>query len=675
MIDLRSLVRSLWNGRLRILLSATFFFLLAVAYLIFIASPIYRATSVVALESREASVAGLDSVIGGLSAESIVVVTEAEVLRGRMLMGRVVDQLNLTENPEYNQALAAPGLMARLKSMLRAAPSTVIDPQVQALRQREATISTLLDSVKIQPVPLSLVFRITATSQDAETAAAVADAVAHQYVMDQHRVRYDAAQTAARWLTGQLSDLQETLEQAEAEARRFQTSTALIDANTLAAIDRQLKDTRYRRDQGGQQLQQLEAKLQSLLAAPDHAAAAQISADAGLLRLLANGLASEDERAGFENRLAVVMQDLRQQISRLSDQNTSLDAAITSLEANIARQSQDLIHLEQLNREAQSNRLLYEQLQTRLKETSAQMGIPQADSRILSAAVTPFSPASPRKGLLLVAALMLGGLLGSLIVLISELQSRRLRSRQEAEAATGLQVMAQVPLAPGRQKTALLESIRHNPAGLHAEALRNLRTSVQLSSIETTPQIIMMSSALPSEGKTSLTAALAHAYTALGRRVLLIDCDIRRRGLSKLMGREALGPGLIALLRGEVSAAQAITALKDSGSLLAAEEYSVHAADLFSSQNFRNLLEALRNDYDLILIDTPPVLLIPDAKVIGQYVDATLLVVSWNSTYRDQVREALEEFRAVNISVTGMVLNQIRSEGMPYYAHSEYKPY
>lgn len=222
----------------------------------------------------------------------------------------------------------------------------------------------------------------------------------------------------------------------------------------------------------------------------------------------------------FYNRYDLLESQINQDKTRLIGQVSALKVAERDLSSDIERQSQDIIKLEQMMREADATKLLYEHFQTRMKEAIAQQGIQQADSRILSNAVIPVTPTSPRKSLIVGMMAIVGLVFGCALVLVREMAASGVRSAKDLEALTGRVVLGQIPLLPDGQRTKLLNYLVQNPTSSTAEAIRNLRTSILLSNIEKSPQVICLSSSVPGEGKTTLTLALAQNLSMMGKKFL-----------------------------------------------------------------------------------------------------------------------------------------------------------
>ncbi|WP_283180224.1 GNVR domain-containing protein [Gemmobacter sp. 24YEA27] len=686
-IDLLALLRTLWRGKLVVLGAALCCMILGGIYAWRVAVPLYSANAVVMLDARENSGMGLSAILGGLSTDSSTVNTEVQVLRGRTLIGRVVDELDLTADPEFNGALQPEGMTTTLRrSIGLGSDPVVLPPEEQAAQERASATTALLDQVTISNVPNSLVFQIAVTTESAAKSAKIADTIARLYIDDQMRVRFEATETAITWLSEQVIVLKKNIDVSEAAVREFRATTSVVDLETLGALDRQLKETRRRIELQTGQAADLRLRLERIESATDPLAKAISSGDEALIRLAerlqtdqpeadTTGSAQADPAETLRNfnaALARVTAFARQDLARVEAQDSSLREAEQKLAADFENQSRDLVTLEQLLREAEANRLLYDQFQTQLKETLAQQGIQRPDSRILSQAVMPSAPSAPRKSLILAMTLVLGTMIGTGIVLMREMMVNRIRTPQELEALTGRSVFAQVPKIDERSRKGVLGYLARNPASAAAEAIRNLRVSILLSSSEKAPQVIMITSSVPGEGKTTTTLALAQNMTMLGRKVLVIEGDVRLSPLSEYFDGIGKGkPGVAEVIEGKIPLSEAVQPIAGVGDLLSESKTTINAADLFSSERFAGLIAQARGLYDLILIDTPPVLVVPDARIIAQQADVVIFAVHWDRTSTDQVRAAMHQLELVNVTPAGFVLTLVDPQGMRRYGYGD----
>ena len=680
-----SLLAALWRGKWVI---AVFTFLFAACgayYANSVAVPIYSATSVVMLESREESVVDLGNVIGGLGTDTTAVNTEVEVLKSRLLLGKVVDTLNLTEDPEFNPVLRTPSPLTQRKAQLLNFLETLFgggdaaetdvsggaeDRSVVDRRQRERAINMLLARMTVQNVPLSLVFRITVQTEDAEKSALLSDTIADLYILNQIETKFEATEQATTWLTDRVSSLQADLEQAEQEVKDFNAQTSLVDQTNLAAMERQLKDTRDRITDVSSTREQLMAALAALQATETPEEQASVSDDPQLQRLLPQ-IGNSEIAERFDARFQQLISRAELEVSRAENQLSALQRSAETMAEEIQQQSADLIQLQQLTREAEASRLLYEYFLNRLKETSAQQGIQQADSRVLSSAVIPGGPSAPNKPLIIGLTGFIGLLLSAAMILFREGRQNSFRLAQDLEDATGLPVMGQIPMVPKVRRQDVLTYLAEKPTSAAAEAIRNLRTSVLLSNVDSSPQLIGITSSLPGEGKTTTSMALAQNFASLGKKVLLIEGDIRRR-VFNLYVESNKDQGLLSVLSGECELEEVLVHDdRINADILIGQKSNTNAADVFTSESFGELIREVRAKYDVIILDTPPVLVVPDARILAQHVDALLFAVHWDSTSKTQVQDALRMFETVNQPVTGLVLNQIDPKGMKRYGYGE----
>lgn len=679
-IDLMGLLRTLWRGKLWLALCAAVALFLGGYYAFVSAVPSYTSTAVVMLESRKEQVVDLGSVMTGLGGDQVTINTEVEVIRSRGLLKKLVQQLGLVEDPEFNPALRPDdGLSvgSLIREVIGGVRNLVGKQEEDRGRSREdSTLNRVIDNltrqISVSNVRESYVFEVTATSEDAEKSALIANTLAKLYILEQVEVKYAATEQATEWLTDRVGKLQVELQEAVARVKEFNAGTTLISPEALVGLNRQLKETRdrLRELKTTHQIAQVQlSALKTARAASSAEEKARIIDDPTLTRLLQ--VVDGDDSAAFDARVQQILERAQVDVTRAANQISVLENSIQTQEAKIARQSADLVTLQQLEREAEASRLIYDYFLNRLKQTSIQQGIQQADSRLLSNAVVPLRPSAPRKALILALSLILGALGGIAIVLGREFSQKTFRLAEDLEAKTGYSVLGQIPEVPARKRSNVLKYLRDKPTSAAAEAIRNLRTSILLSDLDHPPKIIMSTSSIPGEGKTTQSIALTQNLALMGKKVLLIEGDMRRRIFAEYFDVTEK-QGLMAVLSGEASLeAAVINEPTLNADMLVADKTSTNAADVFSSDRFRSFLGELRERYDYVIIDTPPVLAVPDARVIGQWVDAIIYTVRWDSTSQRQVREGLRAFEGVNIRVSGLVLGQISSRGMKRYGYGD----
>jgi capsular exopolysaccharide synthesis family protein len=380
---------------------------------------------------------------------------------------------------------------------------------------------------------------------------------------------------------------------------------------------------------------------------------------------------STNAEAAFRQQFDEMLVTAERENARLEAQRAAVALSIEDITESIDDQTEELVELEQLKREAEASRLIYEFFLGRLKEISVQQGLQQAESRVLSYAVRPNQASAPRVPIILSLSLVLGLMIGGAFVLLREMSQNTFRIADELEAKTGYNVLGQIPTVPSRNRSMVLQYLRDKPNSAAAEAIRHLRTSLLLANLDKPPKVIMSTSSIPGEGKTTQSIALALNLAGMGKKVLLIEGDVRRRVMNEYFNISEK-PGFLSVMLGEATLEDALTHLTDMKfDLLLGEKAQANAADVYSSDRFGAFLKDLREQYDYVIIDTPPVLAVADARIIGGWVDATIYTVRWDSTTHRQVLDGLAAFEQVNVKISGLVLGQVSERGMKRYGYGD----
>ena len=684
-IDLMELIRTLWRGKGTILLATVISVCLGGYYAIGVAEPDYQSRATLTVEVQGGQVLDMESVMAGASTETAALNTEIEILLSRRILGKLVDEMALTEDPAFNPDLRDPSMIATVAGAVRGLITALIgetagDEDLQGPRNK--AIDLLRDTLTASVQRDTYVFNVAAITNDPDKSARIVNTLADLYLQDQVSVKFEATEQAVTWLSERVAELEQEVQQKENELMAARAETELVSPEALAGLYVQAKDLRERLEEMHARAEGAEAevaRLQNLANTGDRRAIVEETGDPTLRQILSNSVADDaDSEDLFAQRLDTLIQGARNSAERTRSQANALAASYQTLQQRIDRQNVDLMRIQQMEREAEATGVLYETILTRLKETTVQRGLNQADSRIISEAI-PGEKVAPRTTLIAALSLVLGSMIGMAIVLIRQFMHNGFRSADELEGATGLPVLGQIPKMPFKAREGLIGYLHDKPTSAAAEAVRNLRTSLLLSDIDNPPKVIMYTSSLPGEGKTTHSIALVQNLAGLNKKVLLIEGDIRRRTLNEHFHDIPEG-GIVTALSGEKPLHELVLHDDRLGAdVLMGEKSRVNAADLFSSDRFRNFLDDLRHAYDFVIIDTPPVLVVPDARVIGQHVDAILFSVAWDKTNRAQVMAALRELESAKLKITGFALAQIDPKGMRRYgygdAHGAYGAY
>jgi capsular exopolysaccharide synthesis family protein len=619
----------------------------------------YPAKAVVALEIRQQNVMKIENVLSSASGGSEEINTEVEVIQSRYLIEALVKNLNLINDPEFNVAL-------QKHSNLNPIPylnALFYQPERKQTQEQilNGVVDFVIEAISISNIRQSLAFAINITTNNPDKSAKIANALADLYIQNSLDKKMAATEKASNRLSEKATELKLEWESSEARVKNFSDKTQLISAKALDALSIQLKEMRVR-------ISDLDVKRSLRQADMENFERAKKTGDIHLIanqsqNIVLQGMADElsakaTVRPEFDLQVARITNTMREEVKRLDQQYNTLRVSERLFKNEVDTQSADLVELQQLRREAQMNGLLYERFLTRLKETIVQQGMQQSDSRLLSAAV-PRLASSPNKGVILALSALMGSMLGVGLVLIHELKDNTFRFSNNLEAFTGYKVLGSIPKIKVKEQKNILKYMKDKPTSVFVEAVRNLRTSVLLPDLGEPPQVIMLTSSVPGEGKTMQALALAQNLSGLGKSVLVIEGDIRKCAISEYFSLEKQ-PSFLSVMSGKVTLDEAIYKSADMGiDILLGDKSTGNAVDIFASKKFTDLLIILRKKYNYIIIETAPVLAVPDARIIGQYVDANLYTVLWNNTSKMSVKQGLAMFQSVGLHVTGLILNQI----------------
>lgn len=691
-LDLLELFGTVWRGKWIIILCAVCTLLIGAYYAFGVAIPKYTATTTLALEVRGSQVVDIESVISGVSSDDASLNTEIEVIKSRKLGEQLVQRLSLTEDPEFNPRVSnePPPLYQTVvgewldvdvangdefsATLVKRWLGITLPPEAEPTERQvfDRTVDKVMETVTATLLRNTFVFSVSVKTTAPEKSVRMANTLAGIYIADQIAVKFEATENAVTWLSERVTELEIELKSREDEIKELRSGSSLVTPESLAALNQQASDMSDRLTDLRAAAEGAAARLDSLreLVADGNVDAMQAAFPDPVLRRLYNDLSSgsQSNRALFEDRFELLVQREANDTQRAVAQAMSLEASYQDLLEEIELKTQDLVELQQTEREAEATRVLYETFLARLKETTVQRGLQEADARVLSPAING-RYVEPRKPMILALSLILGSMIGVGIVLLQQFMHNGFRTAEDLERHTGISVMGQIPRLPITKRHQLIPYIKDKPTSAASEAIRNLRTSVLLSNIDTPPKVIMSTSSIPGEGKTTQALALAHNFVGLGRKVLLIEGDIRRRTFSQYFKNVPEG-GLVSALSGDKPLEEVVFTDPELGAdILMGEKTNVNAADLFSSDRFQEFMTYVRKIYDVVIIDTPPVLVVPDARVIGQSADAIIYTVKWDKTAKAQVDEGIRQFATANLKITGFALSQIDPNGMKKYGY------
>lgn len=721
-LDLRGLVATLWRGKwiiaVCLLISGVLGVLTTTQQ-----PPVYIASAKVMFDIPRANIqAGEDVVNTGLSDRGALQ-NQIEVLRSTSLIKRVVADLRLDENPEVNPSLRprVPTWRDRITlppeledlliaSGLRNPPGPPPNPDVANAFLGRVVIANVLGGLRLRPVEGSQVIEISFVAGSPNLAAAVVNAVAEQYIVDQLEGKLETFRSATAWLTDRVAELQSRVEDAEAAIIAARARLTEQAGSSLEAIRSQLVALNSARGEARSEVSRIEAqytRLRDAMAADgevDALTEVRNSETISALRAREAELVTRDEdlaatlrpshptrtrvaedlrqvRADIDSEVVRILEGLRVDLAAAQELETRLIADIRVLEEQELRLSTESVEIQNLEREAQASRILYENLLSRLQETNAQEDLQTADARILTPAEAPLAPITTAKNRTLATSLILGAALGIGLVFLLDRLNNTYRSPMHLEQMAGHPVLATIPTVGARMKRSdVISVLRKKPNSSLAESIRNLRTSILFSNVDEPPRVVMFSSSVPREGKSTTSMLMALTSRQMGKSAVIVDCDLRMPALAKLLKVGDTGPGLLSVINETATVEEAIYIEPDTGLHVlmtrpAERAAKINAADVLASARFRHLVAELAKTYDLVVLDAPPTLVVADARILSALADAVVFAVRWDSTPRSAVKEGLRELHSVNARITGLVMTMVNEDRASKYAYDGYRYY
>jgi capsular exopolysaccharide synthesis family protein len=684
-------------------------FLVTVVTIVTIASfkmkPVYVATARVEIDrdnsnaspfqaSQDDAIVDLDNYID----------TQVKILTSETLAFQTIKSLDLGRYPEF-------GGHSQTYSSSSGAP-----------QQRPAILGQFLGSLNVKHVPQSQLIEVSFEAQDPQLAARVVNSHLQNFIEMNFRSRYDAAMQASNWLSSELEELRVKMEASENARIQYEKENQIFNVDERANITTEkLADLSKDFTAAQEDLLQKESVYQ--MAHSGNIDALPSVRDSLLLQQLTTRKADLDQqytdavaqfgpnyprvqrleaqRKDLDDTIAKEKQDV---IARVDEEYHAAQSRVHLLSQALDQQKTDsndmaskLVEYNVLKHDEEGNKQLYDSLLQKLKEAGITAGLRSSNIRVVDPALTPSFPDRPQKGRNILLALLVGLIGGVGLALFREYLDNTVKTPDDIEALTGLPSLAVVPsfaaLTTGQTKllpskslmdesatpaTPVALAAHMQPKSAVSEAFRALRTSLLLSQAEHPPKVILVTSALPREGKTTAAVNLAVTLAQLGDRTLLVDSDLRKPGVRGALGLSSVSDvGLSSYLAGVTSLNDAALMHPVIDNLMAMPTGPVppNPADLLSSHRMRDAIEELRERFKFIVIDSPPIMAATDAVILSALTDGVILVVRSGETPKEAFTRCRDLLAAVNSRVLGVVLNAVDTSGPNFYYAYRYYPY
>jgi polysaccharide biosynthesis transport protein len=657
-------------------------------------TPHYTATGALIYDAAEYKLRELQSILRADPITDAVMATQAEVLRGMPVVEQMANWLNLHKSPEFNVSLLPPSLprralaiaqrtLARFMPGLVAAPEEINDmPGPKLDPVRNATLQKVQAALVVTPMKSSRVLEVSFTARDPVIAAAAVNDAMDIYVKSQLGAKFGAVMRAREWLERRAKELRSEVRRGEDEIAKYRAQNGLFEG-MHAGLDTE-RNSLFTEDlvRARSALAGAEGRLDAASGRAGAAAQAAIAPSIAPIRArqgqLAAQLQSMSDRLGpnhpdvhsLRTQLAEVDRAVAAEGSRVvaaieadarADRQrvATLEQILRDVQTRIDQEALAQIPLNAMQRDADASRALLQAVLERMQQTAQQAAIEAPDAHEISLALPPDKPSFPRTEQWMAAAAAFGVVFGVLLVYLFELADQSFRSGDDIRAALGLPCLALIPRIPRRtlKRVSVQDFTACKPFSPFTEQLRALRAGLSLGPDR--PRILAITAARPKEGKTTVSLGLARIAAMNGERVILLDCDLCHASCGPLT-HEDTRPGLIDCLQGRASLAEIIRADKATGiDHISCGTGGANALGLRMSGAMAGLLQTLRQDYDLVLLDAPPAQSVTDARIVAGLADATLLCVRWRVTPRNVVLHALEQLEEAHANVVGAALTQV----------------
>ncbi|HEV2386521.1 MAG TPA: polysaccharide biosynthesis tyrosine autokinase [Candidatus Acidoferrales bacterium] len=689
--------------------------------------PVFEARSTLEIEQENPDIITVQQLFQLQGVTNDYLRTQYKILDSDSLARDVIGKLHLDQAKEFNPP-------KRAWPWETPSASAAADPNLPADAAHEQGVLKSFEAhLSVNPVLQSRLVSVSFDSEDPKLAASVVNTLVASYVQQNLQAHWDATQQASGWLSQQLDGLKIKLESSEDNLQQYAQANGLLFLESSQGqneniVNQRLRELQDELTQAQADLYQKES-LYHLVQAGDYAALPGVFDNKMMQDLTVKLAGLEQEKAQLApnfNARYPKMEEIQSQIDRIQDflkrqqqqaarhiQDEYLAAqrrvalvgeafAQQQKQANVVAEKS--VEYNILKREVDTNKQLYEGLLQRLKEAGVSAGLKASNIRVVDPAVPPVKPVKPRIALNLALGLLAGLICGMSLAFLQEHTDNTLKTPDDIEHFLRMPVLAMIPsgrasnhkqngqrkslaaslpAGNGAGKPDLVkkesgdgwlrmdsELLEHSPL---SEAFRNLRTSVLLSTASRPPQSLVVVSAEPSEGKTTVCSNLAISLAQLGKRVLVVDGDMRRPTIHEVF-HVAKSAGLVNYLTGESDWPSLVQAAGIDGlDCLVCGPVPPNPSELLFSLRMRTLIAEATSAYDLVLIDAPPLLNVADGRILSSMAEGTIMVVRGSTTPRELVRRAGIYISEVGGRLIGVVLNDVdlRRDGY-YYSRYDY---
>lgn len=680
----------------------------------FLIRPQYKASSVILIELSSAGGIDREAAAAGLAIDSGFVDSQIEVVKSQALVGRVVKKLNLDKDSEFNRQKG--GILSFV---------SFLSHKLHGEAEADVTspiVAKFIEFLSIERRGLGYAISVEFTWPDPKKAAEYANALADTYLDDQSETRFEQMKRAATWLNNRLAVVAVNVRDAEQVVEQFKAQHNLQDVSGVTVNDQQLSEINALLVNARADVAERAAKykhVQELLANSGSPASIGEVLQSPVINNLKMQLADVMRRAAHLNTrygsnrpvagsaLADVLAERREldaQIDREVNQvvtnvKNELDVAIsreTSLEESLRKisESQNIgkeasVQLHELERQAESSRVIYQSMLSQMKIAQEKSNVEEPKARIISRATAPIEPSFPKMAILIPFFAALGLVLGVGSGYIIEKIDDAFYSAEDIETTLRVPVLSVLPKIGSarnaqRQNRVLPRLLKEEPLGAYSESIRTLHNAMEMSLGGQFKRVIMVTSSVPSEGKSNVALSLATSIASAGKSVVVVDLDLRKPSVDKRLVGTCGKPGILEFIAANSQDLQNyITYMQDLNVFLMAANRAIKSPPtVLTSSKLAQTIDALVARFDYVVLDTPPLGLVIDSRLIANISAGLILVIEWGQTPREVVSRSLSFLAGTKADVLGVVLNAVDFKRQRHYSryghgyyHSRYSDY
>ena len=710
---------------------ATFFTItvLTVAVYSFTATPSYRASTRIVIETENPNLVSIQEVLSVDATRSDYYQTQYKIIESRNVAREVIRRLQLDKHPEFMafSSVAAPlkgwGVLNILDSMINRIKSLMPQSdQFDSIRAdaekgeaediNSELVNEFIKRIGVNPIRNSRLVDISMESEDPRLAARMANVLVRTYIDRNMETKLLAAKDAVKWLGDRINEERKKVGASENALLRYKENYEIITdfagdsenitAQKLAALNAQAAEAEAQRvtlQTRYNQAAAMSKKPSMLDSIPDVLSNDLIKEIKKMEVVLYKRMSELKKKYGRNHPQMVALNseltdlkkrkliEIRSIINSLRNEYNLAAAKEKSLKAALARQKVETLSLNKkavqygvLKRQAESSRQMYDLLIRRFKETSLTEEMKIGNIRIIDQAETPTKPVKPRKKMNILLAMVIGLTAGVFLAFFLEYLDNTIKAPDDVKKHLGIPYLGPVPMFAAPNKNSAIKNSPdvvsvYAPKAVASESFRGIRTGILYSSADSTPQTILVTSAGPGEGKTSCASNLAAVMAQSGGRILLLDCDMRRPRLHRMFGiNPRVGLSGVLVKVGQLKDAIQPTGVKNLD-IISCGPTPPNPSELLGSDQMRLLLDRLRKRYTRIIIDSSPVTAVTDSVILAKEADAVVLIVRAGETPRPAVKAALEQLAAVEANIIGAVLNSVQAERDGYHHYQYYYYY